>query len=302
MTAFSIDKLTYRTFRQHLVESICVAILATGLSYIVAALAGWIPNGVNYLEAFAVFTSYMATYLSVKQRRFNYPLGAISSVAYCILFFQQGLVASALLNAYLAPALIYGWYRWRSDADARPVRRVIDEPKWIPVYLIVTAVAYLGALGVATAFGGQIAPADALILIGTMLAQFLLDNKRIETWMVWAVVNIAAIYVYFTAGLPLAGVQYILFLANTVWGYIAWRQTMKDSVPVAQPAVAVAADPVPAGDMRSTPVDNPLDFREDGSIREGDPAWGWMMELMKDGKPGIANQREDGTWDTKKFD
>lgn len=54
-----------------------------------------------------------------------------------------------------------------------------------------------------------------------------------------------------------------------------------------------------SNDMRDTPIDNPLDFREDGSIREGDPAWNVMMEAMTSGKAVIANQRKDGTWDSK---
>jgi hypothetical protein len=51
--------------------------------------------------------------------------------------------------------------------------------------------------------------------------------------------------------------------------------------------------------MRTNPIDNPLDFREDGSIREGDPAWAFLNEVMQSGKPGIANQNEDGTWATE---
>ena len=55
-------------------------------------------------------------------------------------------------------------------------------------------------------------------------------------------------------------------------------------------------------DMRVAAVDNPLDVREDRSIREGDPAWDFMMEVLNgDGQPVIANQREDGTWETKKL-
>lgn len=54
-------------------------------------------------------------------------------------------------------------------------------------------------------------------------------------------------------------------------------------------------------DMRVAPVDNPLDVREDGSIREGDPAWDYMMEVMRSGKISVANQREDGTWETKEL-
>lgn len=54
-------------------------------------------------------------------------------------------------------------------------------------------------------------------------------------------------------------------------------------------------------DMRRTPVDNPLDYREDGSIREGDPAYEMMMEAMRTGNPTISTQRKDGTWKTKEI-
>ena len=66
---------------------------------------------------------------------------------------------------------------------------------------------------------------DAMILAGTILAQFLLDNKKLENWAVWAVVNVFAIYTYATAGLALAAFQYVFFLANTVYGYIIWRRS-----------------------------------------------------------------------------
>lgn len=210
-------------WRNPFAEAIAVAIFFTGLSYLVALAAGWI-NDVNYLELFAVFTSYASTYLCVVQKRLNYVFGAISTLAYGILFMQSGLVASMILNFYLAPALVYGWFRWKSDTQTRPVTHVA--PKWLPVYLILTIGFYIGAVALSSAFGGAFAPLDSVILIGTILAQFLLDNKKIETWMVWAVVNVAAIYLYFTSGLPLAGFQYIFFLLNTVYGYIQWRKTL----------------------------------------------------------------------------
>lgn len=204
-------------------QAFAVAVVLTGVSYIVGVLAGWITE-VNYLEAFAVFTSYACTYLCVKEKRFNYPIGALSTAAYCVLFFQQGLIASAILNLYLTPSLIYGWFRWGRDSAPRPVRHV--ELKWVPVYLGVTAIAYFGAVTLAGAFGGAFAPLDAIILVGTILAQFLLDNKRIETWMIWAVVNVVAIYTYFSADLHLAGFQYVFFLANTLYGWFEWKRSM----------------------------------------------------------------------------
>lgn len=267
--------------------SAILAVVFTGGSYLVGLGFGWI-TAIDPLEAFAVFTSYACTYLCVRERRFNYVLAVITTAAYCLLFWQAELLASMFLQIYLIPTVIYGWFRWKSDADARPVRHV--EVKMIPAYLGVTLAGYFGAVWLVTSLGGSLPFFDAAILDGTILAQLLLDNKRLETWVIWLLVDIIAIYVYFSSGLFLVGVQYLAFLLNTVWGYLAWRKSMKSRQ---------RREAFPEGDMRSTPVNNPLDVREDGSIREGDPAWDFIMSIMNGEEGGMATQRADGTWETK---
>ena len=204
-------------------DSLWVAVLLTGGSYVLGFALDWI-RAVNPIEAFAVFTSYSCTWLCVQQRRFNYPIGMMSTTAYCILFWQQGLYASMVLNAYLTPALLYGWIRWRADADTRPVMRVA--PRWLPIYIVVTGAAYVGAAAVTSFFGGSFATADSVILVGTILAQFLLDNKKLETWIVWSGVNVVAIWLYFSSGLTIAGLQYVFFLFNAVLGFWRWWHSM----------------------------------------------------------------------------
>lgn len=204
--------------------SAAVGIAATAVSYAAArALGGSVALG--GLEAFAVFTSYSCTYLAVRQRRINYVVGMTSTAAYAVLFQRQGLYASMVLNLYLTPALIYGWFRWNRDSDTRPVTNLTWRS--LPIYAAVTGVFYAGAVLVIDSFDGQMARWDAVILIGSMLAQFLLDNKKLENWIVWAVVNVVAIYVYAQAELYLAAAQYVLFLLNTVYGYWCWKRTMR---------------------------------------------------------------------------
>lgn len=206
-------------------EGIAIGILLTGLSYTIGVAANWITvESLNLLEVFAVLTSYACTYLCVRERRINYPIGAISTAAYAYLFIQNGLFLSALLNVYLVPTLIYGWFRWRKDAITRPVTKLAS--KMIPIYLLVAAIGYAGAALISQAFGGSLAWSDAVILAGTILAQFMLDNKKLENWIVWAIVNVFAIYTYATAGLALVAFQYIFFLANTFYGYITWNRSM----------------------------------------------------------------------------
>lgn len=202
--------------------SAVVAVVLTGLSYLVALAFGWIDK-VNWLEALAVFTSYSCTYLCVRQRRFNYAIGAVSTAAFALLFWQSDLVASAILNLYLTPQLVYGWFRWRRDDDTRPVTDV--SPREVPLYLLATGLFGAGAIAVVHLFDGTLAFWDSAILVLSVLAQWLLDNKKLQTWAVWAVVNVIAIVVYFKVGLPLTAFQYVLSLANTVYGYASWHQT-----------------------------------------------------------------------------
>lgn len=212
----------------NIIHGTIIGVILTALSYVVGLNRGWLTE-VNNLEVFAVFTSYVCTFLCVMERRANYPIGAISNAAYSFLFFQWELYASSIVTGYLTFALVYGWFRWKGDADTRPVSRV--ELKWVPVYVITTALFYGLALALVTAVGGTLAVTDTVILIGTILAQFLLDNKKIENWFVWMVVNVFAIYTYLNAGLALAAFQYMFFLANTFYGLYMWNESKKVAVP-----------------------------------------------------------------------
>ena len=208
--------------KENVIQGTIIGVLLTLLSYAVGVSAGWIDT-VNYLEAFAVFTSYVCTFLCVKERRINYPIGAMSTAAYVALFFQYGLVASALVNLYLTPLLVYGWFRWKRDAVSRPVEHV--KPKMIPVYLAFATAMLGGAMALTVAVGAPIILTDSAILFGTILAQSLLDNKKLENWPVWLVMNLFAIYTYAKAGLALVAFQYVFFFLNTLYGYYSWNRS-----------------------------------------------------------------------------
>jgi nicotinamide mononucleotide transporter len=201
-----------------------VGVVATTLSYAIGFTFEWIKE-ISYLEAFAVFTSYMCTYLCVKERRVNYPIGAISNAAYAFLFYSFGLMGSAVVTAYLTLSLIYGWFRWKKDSETKPVGYV--ERKYWKYYLLATAVAFAGGFGIYHLTGAAVVWTDLAVMAGSILAQFLLDNKKMENWYVWIIVNVFAIYTYLNAGLFIAGLQYVFFLANAFYGIYVWRKSMK---------------------------------------------------------------------------
>lgn len=201
-----------------------IATVLTAVSYGVGLQFKFIDS-VNWLEAASVWTSYVCTYLCVVQSRSNYIFGVISVILLSLLFYQSQLYSSMVLNIYLIPTLIWGWFRWGRDDNTRPVMFV--EMKWWPVYLAVTAVVWFALVKTTEYMGAVQAPMDSFILAASILAQFLLDQKKIENWGVWFIINVVAIYLYYKTGLFVVAIQYIFFLMNTVWAAIEWRKTME---------------------------------------------------------------------------
>ncbi len=212
--------------RRDVVLAVGAAVALTAASYGLGLIAGWITD-VEWLEALAVAASYACTALCIVQRRVNYVIGAVGTALYAVLFFRHGLIASAFLNVYLTPQLVYGWFRWRRDDQTRPVTWLLADLRWVPAYLGVTIAAYLGGAWLVRALDGQLAWADSAILAGSILAQFLLDNKRIETWFVWIAVNVLAVWTYVAAGLVVAGLQYVIFIGTAVMGFTAWLRSTR---------------------------------------------------------------------------
>lgn len=208
------------------IEGVILGVIITAITTCLALWMGWIPN-INWLEVASVATSYISTFLFVKQTRWCYAFGVASTALLVILFLSQNLLGSALVNAYLVLTLVVGLFLWNKDKETRPVSHI--RLKTLPFYILATVAAYFGAVWITSAMGGVMVSLDSWILIGTILAQFLLDTKKLENWFVWIAVNIVSIIVYFQAGLYLLGIQFIFFLANAFYGYFSWKRTMISS-------------------------------------------------------------------------
>ncbi len=203
-----------------------IALAITGATYAIAVPLGW-QDGANldYIAVGASVLNYIATFLTIKQRRFYAIVGIVGSALWAWDFLQANLLASAVTNAYLAIWLIYSWWRWGKDTNTRKVHHL--SLKWAPVYLVLTVATYFGAVWINNALGGSFAFWDSAILVLTILAQLLQDQKVILCWVVWMGANIIGVWEYFANGLYFAAVQQVLFGLSNIWGWVEWQKTMK---------------------------------------------------------------------------
>lgn len=205
-----------------IVEAFALASLLTVL--LVVATAQLTSSGINWWETAAVFFSFACTWLCVRQVRFNYVLGVVSTMLLSYVFWDSGLYGSMALNLYLIPTVIYGWFIWGRDDVTKPVEHV--KGKAMLGYALATLLTFLGARAIIDWAGGSMGGLDSWLLVGSIMAQYLLDRKKIETWMVWVAVNVISVYVYFNSGLYLLAAQFVLFLINAIFAYTQWRKDL----------------------------------------------------------------------------
>ena len=209
--------------KKSIIEAFVLATLITG--GLVLAQMLYTEQEINILETLSVFFSFACTWLCTRQVRFNYVLAVISTSLLVVVFWQANLYGSMALNLYLIPTVIYGWFVWGRDEDTKPVEHV--KLKMLPLYALFTVGTWAIAYVTIKALGGAMGALDGWLLVGSVMAQYLLDRKKIETWFVWIAVNVVSVYVYFSSGLYLLAAQFAFFLINAVIGYFQWKKSLQ---------------------------------------------------------------------------
>ena len=65
---------------------------------------------------------------------------------------------------------------------------------------------------------------DSAVLVFSIVAQLLLMQRKIETWVFWLLVNSIAILLYASRGLTLTSILYAAYWINAVVSWVVWRR------------------------------------------------------------------------------
>lgn len=181
------------------------------------------------VEAIAAALGLVCVALVVRRSMWNYAFGIASTALYIAVFHHARLYSDALLQIFFVVVNAYGWINWRG---AR--RRLGD----IAVETMTPAAraATLAACAAATLAWGWLMHRytdasypwpDAAIAITSIAAQILMAQRRLENWVLWIAVDVAAIPLFLAKGLWVTAALYALYLALAVSGLIEWRRVWR---------------------------------------------------------------------------
>ena len=156
--------------------------------------------------------------------------GIVGCSLFAVLFYQTQLYADVVLQLFFVVTGVVGWVQWlRGDrGDVLPIThaRLKTLAMIIPVAFAATA-AY-GAL--LHHYTQAYAPFfDSAVLVFSVVAQFLLMQRKVDNWPFWLLVNSIAVPLYARRGLHLTAFLYALYWLNAVASWLWWRRLARQS-------------------------------------------------------------------------
>ncbi|MBZ4188743.1 nicotinamide riboside transporter PnuC [Niabella sp. 3A5MI-3] len=193
----------------------------------------------SYLEFFGVLTGLAATWLSARAHIVSWPVGIINVALSFWLYYQVHLYPDMLLQVFFFITNILGWWRWAHpgtfEADTKRQLKISFMKPAQRTLTIVLAGAGTLLLG---NFAGRLhywfpnifsAPssfpfADSFIMVMSILATFYMIQKKIECWIIWLLVDVAATILYYVKGIKFYSLQYGILTLVVIFGLIHWMR------------------------------------------------------------------------------
>ena len=192
---------------------------------------------ISWLELIGTLTGLASVWLAVKNNLLTWPIGLINVICFGFLFYQYRLYSDTLLlQLYFFAMSLYGWWQWRgSGAEETPITTLTAKNRayWVGGILALTLVQGYWVSNAHTwlpRFFPEPAAfpyPDAFTTVASIVATYLLARRKLETWVLWVLVDIISIVLYFSKGILLVGIEYIVFLVLASLGGYRWYKSLR---------------------------------------------------------------------------
>ena len=180
------------------------------------------------LEGAAFATGVGTVWLAARQHLWNWPVGMVNVALYAMLFWRSRLYADAGLQVVYLVLAGYGWWSWRyGGAQHTPLRvRRADARTLAVASVLGVAFAISMGLGLARYTDAAVPWADAALTGASLVAQYLMTRKYLETWPVWVAADTAYVALFVNRELYLTAVLYAVFTGLALYAWRAWRASL----------------------------------------------------------------------------
>ncbi len=184
--------------------------------------------------------------LAARNHMYTWWTGIIGCALFVAVFYQAQLYADATLQVFFIATSAIGWWQWAhpTSGDPSAVRPISRAQPHTLLWML------LGALSVGALYGAllhhftdaYLPYVDAAVLTLSVVAQFLLMQRKVQTWFFWLAVNTLCVPLFLSRGLYLTAALYAVYWCNAWYGWWRWQAACRST-----PADPQAASNPPKG-------------------------------------------------------
>ena len=196
----------------------------------------------SYLEFFGTIAGALAIWLSAKAIVWSWPIGIINVVLFFFLFYQVQLYPDMFLQIFFFVTNLVGWWRWthpdKNEEDRKHQLRVSFMHR--RQFWLIFVGGFVGTflLGTFAENIHEILPdifsrpsafpyLDSFVTVMSIITTFLMINKKVESWVLWILIDAIATYMYFVKGIKFVALEYLVFCFIASFGLWNWMREFK---------------------------------------------------------------------------
>ena len=161
--------------------------------------------------------------LLARRSVWNFPCGMAMVAIFAVVFWNSRLYAVAGLQLFFFAAQAHGLTAWIKSpaADGQVAVRRLPRRGW-PVVLASGAAASAILTAVLAQTDAAAPIADGAVAGWSLAAQVLTNLRMLESWPLWAAINVVSIALYASQSLWITALLYAVFLAGAIWSWRLW--------------------------------------------------------------------------------
>ena len=180
----------------------------------------------TWLEIVAVAISLATIVCNIREIHWAWPLAIAASLMYFAVFWHNRIYGNALLQIFFVVISAWGWWQWlrpaRGDGSTLRVSRLTARGRLATLAICILLWPAIGWF-LRSYTDSDVPWWDAFPTAASLVAQFLLARKYLESWTLWMAVDLVSVALYLYKGLWLTALLYALFLVLCVAGWRTWQ-------------------------------------------------------------------------------
>ncbi|MDA9574771.1 nicotinamide riboside transporter PnuC [Gammaproteobacteria bacterium] len=187
--------------------------------------------GSSWIEPTAVILAIAYLLLAIKQNISCWFAAFFSSLLYFFVMYSAGLYMEAGLQIFYCIMAVYGWTQWRITlpGNSKFLVKTWNRDQHIKAILLIILLAIVSGWALEKFTNAALPFLDSLTTWGAIVTTYMVAKRLLENWIYWFVIDTISVFLFYSRGLILTSILFLVYLIIIFFGYKSWTQ-MKDEI------------------------------------------------------------------------